>query len=124
MTDFDLQKYSCGSTQYIAVYVQVERFFCFRFILKQILDSDPQPLLHRGVLPLQRADDGIQTKADDTLTYIIMVERTHLTWYMANIVDFGIGQCSAHYSILMSKSFYLSESVSSSIKWKDNNRMK
>lgn len=104
--------------------MQVERFFCFRFILKQILDSDPQPLLHPGVLPLQRADDGIQTKADDTLTYVIMVERTHLTWYMANIVDFGIRQCSTHYSILTSKSFYLSESVSLSIKWKDKNRMK
>ena len=91
--------------------MQVERLFCFKFVLKQILDSDPQPLLHPGVLPLQRADDGIQTKADDgiqtkaddSLTYIIVVEKTHLRWHMANTVDFGIRLCSTHYSILMSK---------------------
>ena len=104
--------------------MQVERFFCFRFVLKQILDSDPQPLLHPGVLPPQKADDGIQTKADDTLTYIIVVEKTHLRWHMAKIVDFGIRPCSTHYSILMSKQLYLSEFVCLSIKWKDNNRMK
>lgn len=98
-------------------------FFLSRCVFKQILESGAQPLSHPGVL-LQRADGGLQTKADDTLTYMVVVEKTHLTWCVAKRVDFGIRQCSTCYSLLMSKSFYLSEFVSSSIKWKENNRMK
>lgn len=51
--------------------------FLSRCVLKQILESGAQPLLHPEVL--QRADGGIQTKADDILTYMVVVEKTHLT---------------------------------------------
>lgn len=94
LTNLGLQKLILpGSTQSIAVYVQGERFFLSRLVLKQILKVAHSPPLQTGASLPQGAEgrgQGSNTGWRFWSHFMILGEKTHSPRWVTESLDFGI----------------------------------